>query len=112
LDALQAYGWPGNVRELRHCIERAVILAKGPLIELDELPRRVADGNARAIASSGPKPREWMKARNARVRDREVDVDALMAALDEAHGNRSRAAIALGLTRNQIRYRLRKIGIE
>ena len=37
-DALLAYDWPGNVRELERVIERAVALAGGPFLELDDLP--------------------------------------------------------------------------
>jgi two-component system, NtrC family, response regulator HydG len=38
LEALKAYGWPGNVRELRNVMERALIVTKGPLISLGDLP--------------------------------------------------------------------------
>jgi DNA-binding NtrC family response regulator len=40
--ALERHDWPGNVRELRNAIERAVVLARGPAIELSDLPQRVA----------------------------------------------------------------------
>ena len=51
---LLRYPWPGNIRELRNAIERGVILASGPLVELDDLPSqigtrgRAAAGSARA----------------------------------------------------------------
>ena len=47
VDALCAYDWPGNVRELENIIERAVILSRGPQLELNELrlrPRSTPDG--------------------------------------------------------------------
>jgi transcriptional regulator with PAS, ATPase and Fis domain len=63
-DALRAYPWPGNVRELQRVIERAVVLAESPSIEIDDLPAHVrgdyshvagqslaADGSMRAWAS-------------------------------------------------------------
>jgi DNA-binding NtrC family response regulator len=38
LEALKSHGWPGNVRELRNVMERALIVTKGPMISLDDLP--------------------------------------------------------------------------
>jgi two-component system response regulator HydG len=49
LAALERYAWPGNVRELQHAIERAVILGRGELVELSDLPEAVR-------ASAGPAP--------------------------------------------------------
>jgi transcriptional regulator with PAS, ATPase and Fis domain len=43
-DALLAYDWPGNVRELERVIERAVALAGGPFLDLDDLPPALLDG--------------------------------------------------------------------
>lgn len=51
-DALLAYHWPGNVRELERVIERAVALARGPEITVDDLPPGLASGYVAAI---GPK---------------------------------------------------------
>ncbi len=42
--ALASYDWPGNVRELRHVIERAMILCPDPVLDLDALPLRLAEG--------------------------------------------------------------------
>ena len=41
LDAIAAYPWPGNVRELENAIERAVVLCKGTVIDVDDLPREI-----------------------------------------------------------------------
>ncbi len=46
LDALVRYDWPGNVRELENTIERAVVLARGDVIDLDDLPVEVRSGAA------------------------------------------------------------------
>jgi two-component system response regulator HydG len=45
LDALSAYHWPGNVRELENAIERAVVLSKSSVIDVDDLPRELRGGN-------------------------------------------------------------------
>jgi DNA-binding NtrC family response regulator len=54
-EALTRYSWPGNVRELRNAIERALILAKGNRITLDELPAAIGR-SLPAAAVNGPKP--------------------------------------------------------
>ena len=96
LDALQAYAWPGNVRELRHAIERAVILAKSRLIGIADLPRPLQAAPATpGPTGAAPKPLA------------ELERNAILAALDAAGGNRSKAARLLGITRNQIQYWLR-----
>jgi DNA-binding NtrC family response regulator len=53
IHALEAYEWPGNVRELEHAIERALIMASGPMIEPEDLPPEVASaGLARSKPNS------------------------------------------------------------
>jgi two-component system response regulator HydG len=53
LDALVEYDWPGNVRELENAVERAVVLTKSTVIDVDDLPREVRVGLTGASASSG-----------------------------------------------------------
>ena len=53
---LQQYNWPGNVRELENVLERAVILAKGSTIGVDDLPPRITDENVVASQSVGMLP--------------------------------------------------------
>ena len=42
IKALGAYAWPGNVRELEHAVERSLIMASGPLVQLSDLPPEIA----------------------------------------------------------------------
>jgi DNA-binding NtrC family response regulator len=51
LERLKAHRWPGNVRELMHAVERAVVLADGPVIGEEDLPEAV-----RAGATTPPRP--------------------------------------------------------
>ncbi len=51
-DALLAYGWPGNVRELERVVERAVALAAGDRLQLDDLPPALLDGYTRILLPS------------------------------------------------------------
>jgi NtrC-family two-component system response regulator AlgB len=50
MSALERYTWPGNLRELRNAVERGVILAEGPLVELTDLPLRVGAPTANGVA--------------------------------------------------------------
>ncbi len=90
--ALMQHGWPGNVRELRNCIERARLLAcSGTLhaADLDLPPPSRANGHAE-----------------------EPDRDAIEAALGNAGGNISRAAQALGLSRQALYRRMERLGLK
>jgi DNA-binding NtrC family response regulator len=95
--------WPGNVRELQNIIERAAVLAKGQTLEAGDVsldPPRGQHANAGvAILPEGMSLEQW-------------EDEMIREALRRAHGNKSQAARMLGLSRNALRYRLSKIGIE
>jgi transcriptional regulator of acetoin/glycerol metabolism len=93
-DALLAHRWPGNVRELKNAIERAALLCQGGEITPTLLGLDEAAGNGGA----------W---RNLDEPSR----DAVVAALDAAAGNVSRAAAQLGLSRQALYRRLERYGV-
>lgn len=111
LRAMRRYRWPGNVRQLEHEIERAVILApEGGLIGLDELSDQVV--GERSQTSSDP-------ADEARLDEvmPEGELKEVMAVLEERFirrcleehgGNRTRAAEALGISRQALQAKLAK----
>lgn len=93
--ALQTHRWPGNIRQLRHTIERAVLLAEGPVICVSDLsldPERAdeADGARAAI----PKPFVGIAPADERER--------ISAALETCAGNQTRAAVLLGIARRTL----------
>jgi DNA-binding NtrC family response regulator len=106
LSALGRRSWPGNVRELRNAVERAVILAPGNEIDAagfsDEAapPHPEEDGPAAgpSLPPGGIKIEEWT---DALVRE----------ALARSHGNQSAAARLLGMSRDQVRYRMQRLGL-
>ena len=105
---LLAYAWPGNVRELRNVVERAVVLERGSRITVRSLvldwlgePEGNAAGPAAdSVLPGGVVPLEEM--------EREMVGRAMRAAGD----NQTRAAELLGVTRDQLRYRLKKFGFR
>ena len=101
LTQLGAYDWPGNVRELGNVIERAIVLGRGPGLNVEDLPSRVAASVARPSAG-GRSYREAME--NHR---REL----VLAALERCHGNRAAAARALGIHEKYLFKLLKTLGI-
>jgi two-component system, NtrC family, response regulator AtoC len=102
LEALGRRAWPGNVRELRNTIERAVILARGDEIGRDD----VAEEPGAASATGGA----WsLPAQGLKVED--LLDDLVRQALQRGGGNQSAAARLLGLSRDQVRYRMQKLGM-
>jgi len=53
MKALMQYDWPGNVRELENCVERAVALGNGQIIDLGDLPPAIASGSAAGSSGTG-----------------------------------------------------------
>jgi DNA-binding NtrC family response regulator len=93
MDAIAGHTWPGNVRELRHAVERAVLMARGRRIEAGDLGLRRRDDGA------------------ARLDDltlEEAERLLIEKALDRFHGNVSKAAEALGLSRSALYRRLQR----
>lgn len=86
--ALQRYDWPGNVRELENALERAVILARGDVIELSTLPDRLTERKQEVLVAARELPNPTL----------EVMERAYIAwVLRNEGGNKTRAAEVLGI---------------
>jgi len=97
------YGWPGNVRELKNAIERAMIFEDQPLISAKHLPIRLDGGeSSRRETSSGP-------AGTGTLSLPEAEKKMILEAMSKARGNKSRAAMLLGISRDALRYKLKKM---
>ena len=97
---LTAYDWPGNVRELENCIRRALALAKGPLLEVRDLPPEL-----RWSASGDDKTRTYTYLE-------EVERRAIMEALESTGGQRANAAKLLGIGKTTLYSKLKEYGLE
>ncbi len=117
LGALKQYAWPGNVRELENVIQRAVVVAEGPLVTVDELSEevlRAVDGESAAAWPDGEGA--WMLAptrgvRRERQERYRQEREQILRALQAAGGNKAEAARALGLARSTLISRLKKLGL-
>jgi two-component system response regulator AtoC len=107
-EALLAHRWPGNVRELEHALERAVVLADGPLIHEQDLPdavRTPAHPPPAAAAEGTPDDLSVKRATRA------LEERLIRAALERTGGNRTRAAELLELSYRALLYKIRDYGI-
>jgi two-component system response regulator HydG len=101
---LRGHDWPGNVRELFSVVESAAIRAGGPRIEAQHLPVAIRDPHGRG----GTAPTE----ERYRAPEPEAEREAIVAALEEAGGSRSRAAEILGMSRTTLWRRMKEFGLE
>ena len=104
------HDWPGNVRELRNAIERAMILEESALITPPSLPISVShsDGDAHR-----PEPAEAAVAvpvDGMSLEDNERNL--LMRALEKTNGNQTQAARLLRVTRDTLRYKMKKFNLR
>lgn len=103
---LQSHDYPGNVRELENILERSVTLSDSNLIDDSDL---VIAGMDSKKAKSRSKPEEPVQLQESLANE---ERKAIEEALEETRWNRTAAAKKLGLTLRQLRYRLKKLGIE
>ncbi|MBI1345120.1 AAA domain-containing protein [bacterium] len=123
LNALLQYDWPGNIRELENVIERAVVLAEGDLITVQDLPpdisqlTTVAMGRSsnRAGRATQPRPPRGRQSAAPALSWRRMETDderrLLLDALHQAQGNKAQAAKSLGLPRSTFFSKLKKHAI-
>jgi DNA-binding NtrC family response regulator len=104
------YRWPGNVRELRNVIERALILEDNEVITTEYLPGAVTGeiGQPDTKESVENFKGQFLLPSEGISLD-EVELSFVRQAIDRSAGNQTRAAELLGISRDQLRYRLKKL---
>jgi two-component system, NtrC family, response regulator AtoC len=106
--AFRRYKWPGNVRELRNVIERAMILEDDDVITMKYVPRNVADGLSTS-EGEGRSGQVMFQLPAGGVSLDEVEMSLVRQAIERSGGNQTKAAELLGISRDQLRYRLKKL---
>src|SRR6266700_2274951 len=109
IQAMMSYDWPGNVRELENAIERAVIIAAGRQIELDDLPLAISRGDIEQEAlNRAERAQAANEGRSAKLEIEvpssmdEIERQAIEATLDYTSGDKTRAARLLNIGRKTI----------
>ncbi len=101
--SLIAYAWPGNIRELENVIARAVAMASGTHIQ-------PADLGLPALSQNPPQPGSLKE--TVRTTTSQLERDAILQALKEHDGNRTRAAKALGISRRSLLNKIKQFGLD
>ena len=109
-EAFRHYHWPGNVRELRNVIERALILEDDDVITTKYVPRNLVPGKNQSTSErDGLGAHDMFRLPPAGASLEEVEMSLVRQAIDRSGGNQTRAAELLGISRDQLRYRLKKL---
>jgi len=102
MDALTRYSWPGNVRELENIVERMVIMTRGDIIAYDDLPQEYRTLPAGEERWPGP----------AGSSLKEIERDVIIKTLERTGGNRTKAALILGITRKTLQNKIKEFSID
>ncbi len=100
-----SYNWPGNVRELRNVIERAVLLDEGDYI----FSHHVELGHLHSLSKN---ENTGYSTTNGNLTFSQIERSAVLDALTKTNFNQSQAAKLLQISRDQLRYKMKKLGIQ
>lgn len=113
-DALKRYNWPGNVRELRNMLEQAVLLAQSSIIEPEQLAMcHSLSPNVGATELAPPTPTSGgLGLVNENLSLSDAERELVVKVLAKSDWNISKSARILGISRDMLRYRIDKLGLE
>ncbi len=103
---MNAYRWPGNVRELRNVIERAMILESKEFLGVEDMPPEILEGSFRRRDESCP-----FRLPVAGYPLERIEFEMVQQALDQTKGNQTRAARLLDISRDALRYKMKKFNL-
>jgi two-component system response regulator PilR (NtrC family) len=107
MDRLLTYAYPGNVRELENILERAVTLCTGNRVAPEDIQLKQGAGTVEL-----PEIGEDAAADGLEGQLEHIEREAIVKALEQTRYNKTKAAALLGMTFRQLRYRVKKLGIE
>ena len=109
LEALKKCPWPGNVRQLRNAVEKMVVLASGKTLTIDDIPPDVGGADIpraeTATPASVPQPTGGFSLEETEKRQ-------ILAALNAAKNNKTKAANTLGISRRTLQRKLKEWGLD
>jgi transcriptional regulator of acetoin/glycerol metabolism len=115
-DALQrllVYPWPGNIRELRNVIRTALAICDGGVIRRIDLPREIREAETIQTNLAAPEVRGMMALKVSGTANplQVAERAALLSVIEDCHGNMTRVAMQLGMSRNTLYRRIKRHGI-
>jgi len=111
-ELLQDYDWPGNIRELRNAIERVMILAEGNRVAVKYLPIRISEGGALPVPMSEFAADGVIALPPGGISLYDIERELIRQALEQARGNKTMASKLLRITRDTLRYKVKKYRLE
>ncbi|GAQ95364.1 two-component system, NtrC family, response regulator HydG [Thermodesulfovibrio aggregans] len=99
MELLLSYDWPGNIRELANVMERAVVLSPSGLISIKHLPRRIQEKTG------------WVAKNESSLNLLELEKSLIIKALNTTGWNQTKAAEILGISRKQLRTKMKHHGL-
>ncbi len=111
-ELLMNYDWPGNIRELKNAIERVMILADGNRISAKYLPIRISEGGAMPIPMAEGSSNGEIRLPIGGMSLNNVEKELIRQALEQARGNKTTAARLLHISRDTLRYKVKKYDLE
>jgi DNA-binding NtrC family response regulator len=112
MERLKAYDWPGNIRELKNFLERVMILESKESIELQDLPRTIRESDGKSLLTDGESAEpDRSSIPLGSMTLEEMEREAIVQALEKVSQNQVRAAKLLGISRDTLRYRMKKFGL-
>ncbi len=107
---LASHDWPGNVRELRNAIERSMILEESSQIGPSSLPITIGHGAAMLVSATGGRAPMTIPDEGLSLEENERQL--LIRALEKTGGNQTQAARLLRITRDTLRYKMKKFNLR
>jgi len=122
LELLQKYPWPGNVRELRACMEHAVIFSSGSSVQVRDLPPSIKNWQPETVMIGAPlmsstdshpaQTTAQPAKRGSNLSVKEAEKQLIFRALEECGGNRTAAALKLGISRRTLHRKLNEYQMQ
>lgn len=105
MNLMERYHWPGNVRELENAVEQMLVLRRGDVVDVEDLPARIQRRKRNPENAVLNLPDEGYPLE-------QLEKEAVEQALDRCRGNQTRAAEFLSIPRHTLIYRMEKYGID
>jgi two-component system, NtrC family, response regulator AtoC len=111
-ELLLNYDWPGNIRELKNAIERVMILAEGNRVASKYLPIRISEGGVLPVPIGDGQGNGGIQLPSGGTSLYDVERELIRQALEQSRGNKTTAARLLRITRDTLRYKVKKYKLD
>jgi two-component system, NtrC family, response regulator AtoC len=111
LNYLVNFRWPGNIRELENIIERALVFAEGPVLDVENVPAELIERSS-PIPSAATMPDDASMKDIVKQATAEIEKDLIVKALQETKGNVTQAAKKLKISRKSLQNKMKEFGLR